>query len=404
MKHTQPKKHRVAPGLWQLKRNLFEIRVRVTDPRTGKHKARWQQFEGNRREAMMERERWRDDLLEELLHPGARETVASFATSWLATKLKRGDLAPSTARKYAEAIDIHVLPTFGEHRLEHLTTRDISAWLAAKAADDYAPSTCNSWLRAFATMLADAVSDGLLTHNPAVAVKALRQRDDVDDDNALHPNELRIYLETWKGLYPDFYPLVLSMALTGIRWGEATALKWSDIDEADKAGLLLIRRSHWCGQVKLPKTNKRRHVAYPAVLADVMKEHRQRSIAQQHPSLKGGWCFTATNGKLLRHGRLSAENKAVLTKAGITRRVTIHGLRRTMTDLLRLTAVDQVTAAAMIGHDTERMRTHYSTVRADEARAAGDKVTRLVFAQEVDGRTGGRSAKSRNDSGQPGNS
>ncbi|MDD9941264.1 MAG: hypothetical protein OXU20_09520, partial [Myxococcales bacterium] len=59
-------------------------------------------------------------------------------------------------------------------------------------------------------------------------------------------------------------------------------------------------------------------------------------------------------------------------------------------------------AAAMIGHDTERMRTHYSTVRADEARAAGDKVTRLVFDQEADGRTDGRSAEPGNDKGQPG--
>ena len=136
--------------------------------------------------------------------------------------------------------------------------------------------------------------------------------------------------------------LVLLIALTGVRWGEATALKWSDIDEADRMGLLLIRRSHWRGKLKLPKTGKRRYVPYPAVLGDAMKEHRLKVVAEQRASLKDGWCFAAKNGKLLSHGRLSKENKAARAKAGIKRRVTIHGLRRTMTDKLVLKKYDPV--------------------------------------------------------------
>ena len=31
---------------------------------------------------------------------------------------------------------------------------------------------------------------------------------------------------------PEHYPLALTLPLTGIRYGEATALRWSDIDEA----------------------------------------------------------------------------------------------------------------------------------------------------------------------------
>lgn len=154
-------------------------------------------------------------------------------------------------------------------------------------------------------MSSDGVADGLIERSVASAVQAIRQR----DDNALQADELKRYLDAWRSLCPDFYPLVLMMALTGTRWGEATALKCSDIDEAERTGLLLIRRSHWCGKTKLPKTNKRRHVTYPAVLRDAMREHRQRAIAKQHPSFKEGWCFTARNGKLLRHGRLDGETR-----------------------------------------------------------------------------------------------
>jgi integrase len=385
-------KRRVAAGLWQLKTNLFEIRIRVQHPRTRAWVARWRKFEGTRSEALLVRERWRQELLDEQLHPRRRETVASYATSWMSTKLRRGDLAPSTARKYGDALDLHVLPTFGDVLLDQLATRDVSEWLASKAVR-YAPASCNSWLHTLASMLADAMADGLITHNAAAAVKSIRQRDDVDEDNSLRPDELRLYLDAWLELYPEFHALVLLLALTGTRWGEATSLKWSDIDEADKTGLLCIRRSHWCGRIKETKTGKRRLVPYPKLLADAMKLHRQRALVDQHPSLKGGWCFSGSTGKVHTHGRLCKENAAALKRAGINRRVTIHGLRRTMTDLLRLSAVDQVTAAALIGHDTERMRRHYSTVRHGEVTAAGDRVVRLVLDQKPDGRNDGRAVE-----------
>ena len=60
--------------------------------------------------------------------------------------------------------------------------------------------------------------------------------------------------------------------------------------------------------------------------------------------------------------------------------MTIHGLRRTATDLLRCAAVDPVAAKAIIGHTTDRMREHYSTVGADEARGIGARLVSLVPA------------------------
>ena len=58
----------------------------------------------------------------------------------------------------------------------------------------------------------------------------------------------------------------------------------------------------------------------------------------------------------------------------------VHGLRRTATDLLRRAAVDPVTAKAIIGHTTDRMREHYSTVGTDEARGIGARLVSLVPA------------------------
>lgn len=57
---------------------------------------------------------------------------------------------------------------------------------------------------------------------------------------------------------------------------------------------------------------------------------------------------------------------------------TVHGLRYTFTDLVRLANVDAVVRRALTGHVTEEMQRHYSTVGLDEKRAAIKGVLRLV--------------------------
>lgn len=64
--------------------------------------------------------------------------------------------------------------------------------------------------------------------------------------------------------------------------------------------------------------------------------------------------------------------------AGITERFTSHGFRRSATDLLRAVAVDPTVAAAVIGHGTDRMRQHYSTIRPEEARDAAELIAGVL--------------------------
>jgi integrase len=64
-------------------------------------------------------------------------------------------------------------------------------------------------------------------------------------------------------------------------------------------------------------------------------------------------------------------------------RLTSHGLRRTVTDLLRQAGVDPVVAKSLVGHTTDRMREHYSFVRPAEVRDAADRVAGLVFGETV---------------------
>jgi integrase len=379
------KRRQVAPGLWQLNTDLYEIRVRGISPKTGKLWSRWRQFRGTRKEALAERAQLHDDLKSEALPTPARETLSTFARSWLSTRLARADWRVTTARRYAESLDLHVLPSLGHVFLDKLTPRAIEIALAGWVLE-YARSTVNSWLRVLRTLLNDAVAQGVIVSNPATSVRALRERSDDEGDeddwaNALAPSELDAYLRSWQAQYPQHLPLIVTLVMTGLRWGEATALTWADVDAAASCNVLRVRRSHVRGDIRnTTKTGKRRIVPYPVELADVLSEHRRRQVEAQQPGLEHGWVFPNKAGKPRGNGSLCAENKAVLEHAGITKHFTIHGLRRTATDLLRRAAVDPVAAKAIIGHTTDRMREHYSTVGADETRGIGARLVSLVPA------------------------
>jgi integrase len=76
----------------------------------------------------------------------------------------------------------------------------------------------------------------------------------------------------------SWWPLIATMAWTGLRFGEATALEWRDLDEQE--GILRIRRAQWRGIVGHPKAKaSKRKLALPDDLRELLRTHRQNLIA-----------------------------------------------------------------------------------------------------------------------------
>ena len=92
-------------------------------------------------------------------------------------------------------------------------------------------------------------------------------------------------------------------------------------------------------------------------------------IATNAPGLCDGWVFPTSKGTPMMHSTLQKPLKLALAEAGIDKRFTIHGFRRTFNNLLRQATTGEV-VRSMTGHVTERMTEHYSHVDADEKRAA----------------------------------
>jgi integrase len=270
-------------------------------------------IEGSTEEALLLREQWRREIRTADQRSVAVPRLDDYATSWM--KSKTLAVKPSTARTYAEILDCHVLPALGDFFLDKITDKDVREWHAGLAGKR-APATANNALRMLKMVLSDGCAEFNLARTPAERVRTIPLRHTPDDDpNILVPEELGKVLDEFRSSEPGDYPLALTLALTGLRFGEASALKWDDVREGD--GLIRVVRAQWKGHVSTTKTGVVRSVPLVSELAAMLRAHRARVVASQHPGLKEGWIFAEEDGSLLRKNYLRRPLERVLAKVGI---------------------------------------------------------------------------------------
>ena len=378
------------PGIMRLQPNTYRIRARAYDPRTGKRKEKDKIVHNiSLADAVKLRQQWMVDIENGGRETPTRTTLKAYARSWIASRTAR--LAHSTASRYATALDLHIVPDLGAIYLDAVTKQDVELWLLEQGRV-FPAVTANGWLRILKALFADA-SEDFGFPNPAIRVKALEDDRPDEDPNSLSEKELKLLLDAFRQHQPQFYPLVLTLALTGLRWGEATALKWSDLDQ--ERGVIHVRRAHWRGRLKKLKNKRPRTAPLPPVLFEVLTQWQVQLEEAQHPGQKQGWCFPSRKGTPRTSNVMTKPMRDCLERAKIDKRVTMQGLRRSAEDVLRRLGVSGPLAEALMGHNA-RMRSHYSTVADHEVANVGDRVAQAVFGDQVGGEVGGSAAEQEN--------
>lgn len=376
------------PGI-QATEGGFVIRVRVQDPRTGRPVDRTKTIKGDIRKALREQAR----LAEQVLERGTsrRMRLSEYASPWL--ERKAATMTPHTAGRYGVALTHHILPQLGNFYLDALSPALILEWRDERAnacwtdrkgqEHPYGPRTVNGWLRVLRTLLADAYAELRLGVSPASRVQQLPEPPAYTDDdpNVLSAEELAALLVALAER-PTWHALFLTQAMLGLRTCEVTALKWTDL----RGEMLLVQRSAVRGHVReTTKTGKTRLLPLPPAVLKALCDQRALLVEEAaETSRRRGeivevspWCFPSRTGAP-RHGTTLAKPlKAASRAAGITKRFTPHGLRRTLNDVLRLVASADV-QKAITGHSSEQMRAHYAWVTPTERAAAIGRVAEVL--------------------------
>lgn len=376
-------------GIVQTAKNQHEIRVRATCPRTGRRKEVRREETCTLTEARALQQKWREELERGLSASAApRVRLRDFVPSWLRGRIEAGKLKPSSAAKIAVVYDLHIATSeIADLHIDDITPDDIDRWLDGLRRKRYAPgkgaaakrkgekvrgyssTTIRGYYRVLRTIITAATARARLP-NPCAAVESPMATS--RNDNFLTRDELPKVLAHVEQSSPAWYPAVLLDVLTGLRWGELSALRWDDVDEAQE--VIRVSRGNYRGTaIDSTKTGTVKLVPLLPVVAEALRVYRRRMVAAQHPGLQAGWIFPNEAGNLHKGAPLRKVLDEACAAASVGRRVTPHGLRHTANDLLRRVASAEVTRA-IVGHATEQMTHHYSHVDENEKRAAAARV------------------------------
>ena len=311
------------------------------------------------------------------LPAAGNRTLNNLLDTWL--QWAGPTLKPRTLQVYQDTLTRYVRPTLGRQRLSAVTPDKLQRLYATlqRRGLTRTPAQVHTTLH---RALKLAVVWGWLTSNPADRVLPpkyhAKAKDVWDRDEAR-----RFIVETRED---QLHPLFVLLISTGCRLGEATGLRWSDVDW--DLGTIRIRRNvqriRGEFEVTNPKTTAgERTVAVPMVALDALRKHQARQETERLTAAQiwqdGAWIFTARNGAPLNPSVAQHAVRRMAERPGLPK-VTPHLLRHLHASILIDDGVPITAVAARLGHAnpgvTQSIYAH--RLRGTDTRAA-DAIDRL---------------------------
>ena len=166
---------------------------------------------------------------------------------------------------------------FGDARLTAISTKLVDQFVRSRTAIGLRPTSVNNELAVLQAVLSYARSRDVPTAKPKIEMLTVRTRRHAAAWTAA---DMKRLLRACAEKSPGILPLVVFLANTGARKGEALALRWKDVDLKRK----LIRI--WPSDDWQPKDNDAREVPISDALLRVL-----RALPR-----KGPWVFPASHG------------------------------------------------------------------------------------------------------------
>lgn len=271
-----------------------------------------------------------------------RQTVGELGARWLSGLPQ---LKPSSRATVETAWRVHVEPRWGSVQVGKVRHSDIQAWVSGMTLG--ASSVIRNH-NVLSQILDVAEADRLIQANPARKIKLPRKV----------PRK-RSYLthaqvEKLAGLTDEHGTLVRFLAYTGLRWGEATALRVRDMDFLRRRAAVSENAVRVGGQIVVgtPKTHHARSVPWPEFLSTELArlcEGKARDalvfgngLSHLRQATSGTGWFAVT----LRRAQAAERDFPTIT---------VHDLRHTAASLAIAAGANVKAVQRMLGHASAAM-------------------------------------------------
>ncbi len=310
-------------------------------------------------------------------------TVGQYADDYIA----RNDLREGTRVLYAGLWRHHLAEPWAHVPVDEVTPATVRSW-HAKAGRTTGPTALAQSYRLLRAILNVAVADEAIGSNPcrlrgAGTPKASRPSRALTAAEALQLAE-----QLGRDRRTERYrALVLVLAFGGLRFGEATALRRSDVLPG---GRLRVERSvrrvggRWL--VGEPKTDAgHRIVTLPAAIAAVLEDHLEKHVAASPDAL----LFSTSSGGYLARSNWNSTFRRAADAIGLPA-VRPHELRHTGATLAASTGATTKELMRRLGHSSPAAALLYQHAAddrdADIARALDAMLGAITEAPDDTGR------------------
>lgn len=324
-------------------------------------------------------------------------TVAEWLTYWV-ENIAAPNVRENTAAGYRVAVNTHLIPGVGKHRLDKLEPEHLERLYVRMIKAGSAPGNAHQVHRTVRTALGEAQRRGRITKNPAALAKPPRV-----DEIEVEPYDIEevqaLLVAASKERNSARWAIALAL---GLRQGEVLGLRWKDVDL--ERGVLWVRRgrlrpkyAHGCGdkcgkkagfcpsrKSVRPETNDtksragRRAVGVPSELVSLLEQHRDEQVAEREIAAQlwrdSGYVFTTQRGEPVNPSTDYGHWKRLLSTAGI-RDGRLHDARHTAATVLLILGVPELTVMSLMGWATTAMAARYQhitgSIRGDVAEQVG---------------------------------
>ncbi|GAA5230099.1 tyrosine-type recombinase/integrase [Arthrobacter cryoconiti] len=326
--------------------------------------------------------------------------VGALYESWMERLESMGargkkPIAPSTADNYRKNWTKHIAPRWEHTPLANVHHRDVAKWIATMEVGSANQSGANTRRRValmFGRLMNHAVYLELLPRNPAKDATG-----NADYVPSVKVEKQHVYmtmpeLQAFARRCVGWEDMIMLAGTTGLRWGEISALKRSDIvattqqvrrnskarreakgefKEVNTYSIDVVRAWSSDGSRLIESTTKngeRRTVPVPSKVADMV-------LSARHDD---GLLFHARNDNVLHHSNFTAR---VIKKAGadMSTPPTFHDLRHTAVSLILAQTHNVKLAQRIAGHKDATMTLNtYAELFAGDLHSASDALNNSI--------------------------
>jgi integrase len=326
--------------------------------------------------------------LGELAQP-SRTTFAELAESWLKgfeAQVLAGERSERTLEHYRYHLDKNLLPSFGQRRLQEISTDDCARLIAQLRARGLSGKTIAGALVPLGRIFSLALRRGYINDNPLRRLEASeRPRPRKREQRVLNHEQISKLLAA---SLPSYRPLLATALYSGMRLSELLGLTWGEVDLGE--GLIQVRNQlsraredNPARRVPLKTSAAVRDIPLLPQLGALLKQHKLASpySTEQDYVFCSGLGTPLGGRNVERRGLGRAADRAGLNPEELLR-LRVHDLRHTFASHLIIDLrLDVAQVSQILGHARPSVTLDTYTHLFDQAAHAADIRERMASSQ-----------------------